>query len=160
MKIPAPLFVIESNQDCWKCKAKQRVIALASYEIEEEPDEDENELKERAEIMETGEPFLFSKITTLPEDLRAWINAHYPRFQPYRSRMAQKEYWANLCECGANFGDFYLHSEPGGAFFPMGEEDCSDMLICEVPLPGPFQIVCGYNLGSGELIFNYAAWKE
>jgi hypothetical protein len=27
-------------------------------------------------------------------------------------------YYANTCQCGALFGDHYLVSEPGGAFFP------------------------------------------
>jgi hypothetical protein len=33
----------------------------------------------------------------------------------------------NHCSCGAKLGDFYLHNEPGGAFFPTSESTAREI---------------------------------
>ncbi len=40
-----------------------------------------------------------------------------------------------MCECGANFGDWFLHSEPGeGGFFPTTEEEAHLIIVNELDL--------------------------
>ena len=50
----------------------------------------------------------------------------YRWFRKARSKTAEMSYFANHCEqCDVLQGDFYLHSEPGGAFFPESAGEAS-----------------------------------
>lgn len=156
MKVESPLYIIESSQACWSCQHNQRVIALASFSMTEDEDDEEAEsFYGEAVLGESTEPYLFSNLISFPEPLEAWLRSEYPLYRPHFSVTAEESYWANLCECGANFGDFYL-SKPGSAFFPMNPQDCSVMRIREVPLTGSFEIDGGWGMGSGGLIFAHA----
>lgn len=81
------------------------------------------------------------------------MRALHPRYQKHFSRLAGQAYFANLCECGANFGDFYLHSEPGGAFFPETDEIAARMTIQALPLKGEFELVATYVQGVEDSVF-------
>jgi hypothetical protein len=65
----------------------------------------------------------------MPSELLAFIQQRQPRYKKQYSRTAQMSYYANTCQRGALFGDHYLVSEPGGAFFP---EDCADAARIEI----------------------------
>ncbi|WP_157649298.1 hypothetical protein [Burkholderia ubonensis] len=42
----------------------------------------------------------------------------------------------NHCaECDAKFGDFFIHSEPGGAFFPVSEGEAELIRLMKIDLP-------------------------
>jgi hypothetical protein len=58
---------------------------------------------------------------------------------------------------GALFGDHYLHSEPGGAFFPENEEDAIKITLASILVHPPlrFDCVCHYR-SVGELILGHA----
>jgi len=105
---------------------------------------------------EDDEPFLLTNITEMPEAVYEHISATHPRYRKHFSRTVQHTYYANLCECGANFGDFYLHSEPGGAFWPTEVEQATRMSITKLPFEGVFDFHCGYSQGTGQFIFEHA----
>ena len=72
------------------------------------------------------------------------------------SRTARSEYLANTCpKCGVMSGDFYLHSEPGGPFFPTTEEGARRLTIEEIPLPTSIRVRAGVGMGTGDLILKY-----
>jgi hypothetical protein len=67
-------------------------------------------------------------------------------------------YYANICcSCGANFGDFFLHSEPGGAFCPMTEEHAVRMKITKLPFDEVYDFDCTWSLGRWQFISEHAA---
>ena len=66
-----------------------------------------------------------SNMEQLPDEVVDMITARHAPFRLHRSRTARQEFF---CQCGANFGDFFLHS-PG----PVGGSPD----ICSTSLPGP-----------------------
>src|SRR5260370_26338973 len=119
LKVTSPLYLFRSTSDCWRCGANQDVIALATRRVIE-PDVDEED-----SLGEEDEPVILNNIGQIPEAILRHILATHPAFEKRTSRTAGNAYYMNTCSCGAHFGDFYLHSEPGGAFFPDTEEDAS-----------------------------------
>ncbi|MHC1763394.1 MAG: hypothetical protein AB9869_03665 [Verrucomicrobiia bacterium] len=122
------------------------MIALAVDRL----DEDDGE-----EAFEEGEPFILSNIEELPKKLLDEIRLRHLAFEKRASKMAGSSYFMNLCRCGAHFGDFFLHSEPGGAFFPDSEVDTSRIVIEKLPLTGRFDVVSSWGMGTGGLIFEH-----
>ncbi len=65
------------------------------------------------------------------------------------------EYLIHVCtECDAHFGDFYLHCEPDGAFFPMDEGAAARIKIRDLKLTGIFEIDASWGMGMGGIIWN------
>lgn len=66
----------------------------------------------------------FSEITV--DVLRQLAPTYHPSF----SKTAKDTYWINHCEhCRANQGDWYLHDEPGGGFFPTNIESAMHIML-------------------------------
>ena len=80
----------------------------------------------------------------------------HPHFQKRTSKTAGTAYYMNTCGCGAHFGDFYVFSEPGGAFSPTEEDEASRITIEELPLTRIFELDCTYGMGTGDHIFEHA----
>jgi len=76
-----------------------------------------------------------------------------PLFQKRFSKTVEAEYYANGCSCGALFGDFYLHDEPGHTFFPQSDEEASAIKLYQLPIQGEWPIACSSSNGPGEFIF-------
>lgn len=72
------------------------------------------------------------------------------------SRTAGEAYYANTCECGANFGDFYLFSEPGGAFFPNTDDAARAIGLEPMPFSGTLKFAASYSHGIGDYILQHA----
>lgn len=103
-----------------------------------------------------GEACIFSDITELPAPVLAFIQRRFPTFKRKFSKTARSEYVANTCpKCGVMSGDFYLHSEPGGPFFPTTEEEAQRLTIEEIPLPASIQVRANVGMGVGDLILEY-----
>lgn len=62
----------------------------------------------------------------------------------------------NHCACGAPLSDFFLHSEPGGAFFPTSPEEVEGIILRELPVAGPFKVEASYGQVYLDLIGVYA----
>ena len=82
-----------------------------------------------------GEIFILSDIQELPKDVYFFIKNRVPSFRMKYSNMAGHKYLGNTCpKCGLLSGEFFLHAEPGGPFFPGDENDAKSLCIREVPI--------------------------
>ncbi|WP_053162779.1 hypothetical protein [Pseudomonas brassicacearum] len=55
------------------------------------------------------------------------------KFKQAYSKTTGSCYLMNHCEnCGAKLGDFFMHSEPGGAFFPTSPQEAKRMTLIRI----------------------------
>jgi len=150
MKVLAPIYLLRSSEQCWRCHTLQPVVALATeHLIDDDPEYEDEE----GDVME-GQVLVLNNIETLPQMVLSCIISRHPGFQRRKSRTAGCMYYMNICgSCGAHFGDFYMHNEPGGAFFPSDEREAATVTIEQLPLTGEFDMEASYGIGSGDLIF-------
>jgi hypothetical protein len=149
LHVTAPIFLLRSTESCWRCHASQEVIALAfRWRLDKDQDEDGQPGE--------NEPIILDNIHAMPTPLLDATVSRHPHFEKRTSKTAGTAYYMNTCDCGAHFGDFYLFSEPGGAFFPTDETEASRITIEELPLTGTFELDCSYGEGLGDLIFEHA----
>jgi hypothetical protein len=149
LKIASPVHLLRSPEPCWKCGLVQPVIALAAVNIvEDESGNDDPAIG--------NEPVILHDIAQMPKKILAHIHSTHPQYEKRTSKVAGADYYMNTCSCGAHFGDFYLHSEPGGAFFPDSEEQAGRIMVEELPFTGKFTFRCRYSMGVGDFIFAHA----
>jgi hypothetical protein len=134
----SPIYLLVGSEKCWNCETTSSVVGLASGDMKE--------------------PFMLSDIKSMPAELLAAIQRIHPRYEIRDSRTKGIRYYMNICTCGAHFGDYYLFSRPGGAFFPHSDEDATAIQIHELPLKGDFKIVCSPGLGTGGVILKHGKW--
>ena len=60
------------------------------------------------------------------------------------------------CKCAAKLGDFYLHNEPGGAFYPTSEEEAKDITLYELKIDEKIQVDASYITNDMDFIPRYA----
>lgn len=104
-----------SGTHCWKCHVQVSVACLVvgPYHQEREGDREED-----WEAMDYASAL--SNVTYISPAALSFIQVAAPWFRKTYSRTVGGEYWGNVCvNCGALQGDFHLHNEPGGAFFPV-----------------------------------------
>lgn len=149
MQVPAPLYMLTSTERCWRCGETQSVIGLGTHCIYDDDDQ-------VGEVGDTSELVLLTNIRSMPTDVLAHLARRHPSYMKRYSRMADDTYFANTCgHCSANFGDFYLFSEPGGAFFPTTEEEAAAIELLQLPLEGLFEFDCDFAYGIGDFILNH-----
>lgn len=113
-------YVARTATNCWRCRAGIEVLCV---------------------YCQTGwvdgeayEEFTVSNITAVDDALRLQLE-RWPTFRFAYSRSERKRYLANHCtRCGTLQGDYFLHCEPGGAFFTL--RDAPSGLIVFQPLTG------------------------
>jgi hypothetical protein len=138
--VHSPSFVVTAKQDCWKCKASNEIITLAARTISEETGP--------IDLAEVSEVYLLSYIEDMPAFVFQYMVRLGPRYRKLFSVTADHDYYANVCNCGANFGDWFLFSEPGGAWFPEDSADISLTRVVALPLVDPFLVECNYQARS------------
>ncbi len=144
------LYLLTANAACWKCGQAQDVVVIAAQGLSEGGEA-------IPDTQDLGSLIILSAIEEMPSELLAFIQQRQPRYQKQYSRTAEMSYYANTCECGALFGDHYLVSEPGGAFFPEDRADAARIAMSCVPCSPPLLFECDYSRGSvGELIWENA----
>ena len=100
---------------------------------------------------------ILSGITYLPSKIADFIQNKVPSFKLVYSKTTQSKYYGNTCpKCGVLSGDFHLHSEPGGPFFPTTEEECRMLYLKPIPIDGPESVRAGIGFGTGEMILENA----
>jgi hypothetical protein len=100
---------------------------------------------------------ILSDITELPASVLAFVQKRFPTFKRKFSKTTRTDYYANTCpKYGVLSGDFYLHSEPGGPFFPESEADAARLTLEQIPLDGPIEVEAGLGMGGGDLILEHA----
>ncbi|MBN2495433.1 MAG: hypothetical protein JXR96_12635 [Deltaproteobacteria bacterium] len=108
-----------------------------------------------------GTVCILSDIRSLPGKIRAFIQKRFPTFKLTYSRTTRSKYYANTCpKCRVLSGDFFLHSEPGGPFFPESEEEAAQLTLVEIPMDGPIEVEAGLGMGMGEIILKHARRGE
>jgi hypothetical protein len=136
--IYSPAFVVGAKQACWKCGSSNEVVTLASNAIRVES----TGAVDRAD---TGEIYLLSYIGDMPVPVFQHVSRIAPRYQKLFSLTADHAYYANVCMCGANFGDWFLFCEPGGAWFPDDGADVQLTRASALPFADPLFVECGYK---------------
>lgn len=149
VKVTSPIYLLTSPTNCWRCGLEQRVVGLAASALEDiDPDHPES-------VEKYEELVLLSHISEMPELIQQHIRARHPAYEMHFSYTADSSYYANICECGANFGDHFLFSEPGEAFFPDSDEAASKITYLELPFQGEFEFDCSYSFGPCEAILEH-----
>ena len=90
-------------------------------------------------------PYFLRNIEELPEPLERALPVGTESFAKIASHTAGFSYYANLCKCGANFGDHYLFSEPGSAFFPLGPDDLAKIKLVPIEAFDSFEVAASYG---------------
>jgi hypothetical protein len=104
----APVDLVTTGTECWKCKA---VTPVSSLRVQAIVDDDGHRVED-ARVTNAQE---------LPQEVVKAVQRVNPHFREGFSRTAEITYWANHCRhCGALQGDFFLNSEPDGPFFGGG----------------------------------------
>jgi hypothetical protein len=78
------------------------------------------------DLPEFGETYLLRYMEDMPAFVFQYMAGLAPGYRKLFSVTAGHDYYANVCSCGANFGDWFLFYEPGGAWLP---EDGADVLL-------------------------------
>lgn len=152
--IKSPVSIALNSSDCYKCANKTAVISLASnnfYYLSTNENEDEKWF--RADGLS-----FFSMPVCIENELVGKINRLFPNYKIAYSKTAESSYWANHCEhCGALQCDFFLHSEPGGAFFPLEIGEYEQLTFITIPSKFDVEIDADYSwLSNADVIPKYA----
>jgi len=149
-KVTSPIYLLRSTEQCWKCRAKQEVVAIAVMQIYSS----DSELDKK--VNADAKPFIIFYVQEMPQEIFEYICLVHPLFEKRMSKTTEFAYYMNICKCGAHFGDFYLHQKLGGAFCLMSEEDAMKVSIEKLSFTGTFDFVCEYSIGQGAFIFDHA----
>ena len=149
LEVRCPIYLLTSSEPCWKCSKPQSVSAVGTHALRDSGEE----LTDQGD---TTELFLLSNISEMPFPVFKYVVQRNHRYMKRHSRTADETYYANTCECGANFGDFYLFSEPGGAFFPDTDEAAKRIELQQMPFEGTLRFVARYSTGIGQYILQHA----
>ena len=144
-----PVYSVESETECWRCGKESGVatVAAESFVAPREPEE-------------PVEPdlYVFSGIEYLPEELVEEVRKVNSGYRSRFSKTAGVSYYMNHCaSCGAQLGDFYLHSEPGGAFFPTTPRAARAVRLRRLEVAGRPTITGSPSMVFPNLILEYAA---
>lgn len=154
--IKAPVSIALNSRNCYKCKKETAVICLASGDFFYlSTDEDENEVWSHSDKLS-----FFSMPIFIETELIRKINTLFSNYKVAYSKTAEGSYWANHCKfCGALQGDFFLHSEPGGAFFPLGIREYEQITFITIPSKFDVTIDADYSWSTNsEEIRHYARY--
>ncbi len=125
-------FLMINGQTCWKCDDHTPVYALAVPRDHQQPyedlddvyEKDEGEEEECPETVweEQGYNGVMSHIGWIEGDVaQLVVDMSGGSYKPVYSVTLGGTYYMNHCKhCGAKQGDHFVHSTPGGAFFPDG----------------------------------------
>jgi hypothetical protein len=136
-RIDPPVYLASMTIGCWRCGREMPAVAIIAPNVPE------------AE----GEACLLSNIRSLPGSLRTLIQKRFPFFRLTYSKTTESAYYVNTCpHCGMLSGDFFLHCEPGGCFFPTSAEEAQCLAGEELPLDTPVDIEGALGMGTADLI--------
>jgi restriction system protein len=149
MVVHPPLYILTSSAQCWRCEKPQPVTAVGCRSLTDDG-------QRIGEPGRESELILLWKIAQMPQTLEKLLTARNPRYAKHHSITADETYYANICECGANFGDYFLFAEPGGAFFPKTAEAARGIVIETLPIDRRLELDCFYSTGIGDFIWGHA----
>jgi hypothetical protein len=147
LELKPPIFTVESRSACWKCDTVVPVATIACTRFTDS----EGETGDGEETL-----YLFSGIDWLPEPALEALRRVNPGYRMRFSKTAGCEYFMNHCPCGAQLGDFFMHSEPGGAFFPMDEDSARRITLRGLAVDGSMEMSGDPGTSVPNLIWEYA----
>jgi hypothetical protein len=157
-------YVIESVSDCWSCSRSTRVFSFKlpeeheAFDYFEDEDEDFVLTKNLGEWKCLGHRVTVSNVDNLSPQVMKQIQRFTNNFKYAYSKTAGGRYLMNHCEhCGAKLGDFFMHSEPGGAFFPTSPEKAQRMTLFRID--ERFNANCSFGFAS-EDFFDWMQIRE
>lgn len=145
LKVLCPLYFLSSSEPCWKCGKTQPVVAIGTHCLFE----DDEKVGDATDV---GELILLNYLSVMPDEVWQYMKTRNSRFSNEHSAGGGDSYFSNACECGARFGDFYLFSEPGGAFFPTTQKEVEKITYHQMPFEGELSFACGWSEGAGQYI--------
>ncbi|WP_320534194.1 hypothetical protein [Robbsia andropogonis] len=136
----APNFLLASNtQSCWKCGCSTPVFSVASKGdyLARLPLCEEDDATTEGVVWTMAESGTFiGNLTLVNGSVRRSLARHCPNYRVDFSKTAESNYFINHCRsCDAKLGDFYMHNEPGGAFFPTTEVQATKIQLRKVEVP-------------------------
>ncbi len=149
IKVSSPIYLLRASETCWECGSRQEVIALATRHLSDC-------IPEANDLHGDDEPLILDNIIEMPQAILDYIRSIHPQYEKRPNKTAGFSYYVNTCPCGAHFGDYVLHLDPHGAFWPENKEQAGRITIEELPFTGVFDFVCSYGIGLGVFIFENA----
>ena len=145
IKAISPFYLVKSKESCWKCEKVTKVITFAAEGVVEEDEENSGFV-------------IFVYVSLLPEKLARFINEKYENYFIDFSKTTQSYYYINHCEhCSAILGDFYMHSDPDGAFSPMSENAAREIELVELKGAGYIQMNADTSYSTPSMIEEFAS---
>lgn len=150
INILSPFYIARNFSECYTCSANIPVISIATENFN---------LFNGAVSEPHKHGFTFFYMPEfLGEEVSKIIKTKFDYYRLFFSNTVNKEYWANHCiYCGKGQGDFYLHSEPGGAFFPIDKTDFKNIELITIQAKSVVRIEAEYSIRTNtEQILKYA----
>ena len=141
----APIYLLKSFEFCWKCGNATNAYCLASEGMVDDYEE-----------MELSMFMHFSNLSNIPDDVQALLKKHAPSYYLDYTKQTNSYYYVNHCGCGAKLGDFFLHNEPEGAFFPIDEKQAKAIEMTTFTSLGDIRADADYGVQEPDLIEEYA----
>lgn len=127
-KAISPFHLVKSKEPCWKCGVISEVITFAAEGTVEDGEENIGFV-------------IFSYVSLVPKKLAGFVEENFKNYFIDYSNTTKSFYYINHCHrCSASLGDFYMHSEPEGAFFPMTVDEAKDIELIELKGSGYIQL--------------------
>lgn len=127
----APRYaLLQSSQECWKCHRATPVVGFlvpAGHEtlwVDDDPGQDEWERQDCASLV--------SNISRLAPAALARAQSLSPHYGLGRTKTGGTYLMNSCAHCRAAQGDFFLYSEPDGAFFPTTSEGLDRIRVIPV----------------------------
>ena len=125
-------FIVESLESCWNCKQTTPVFAFLlpeNHQGKEYEDEDD-EKNDNIIWVDRDYKTIVSFVSFVNKECLAILNRFSSRYYYDFSKQSSSSYYMNHCKnCNSKLGDFYMHSEPDGAFLPMESEAAKIMKL-------------------------------
>lgn len=124
----APLWLMTSKESCYRCHKNSVVFAITSQAIEDYDIGDENDVHYQMHRTDKNHYVSISNLEHVDERIGQYLARAVPNYRIDYSKTQNARVYMNHCEhCQTKLGDFYMHNEPGGAFYPDSYEDAQKM---------------------------------
>jgi Domain of unknown function (DUF5710) len=124
----APVWLLTSNENCYRCHKVSPVFAITSQAIKDYDVDDYGDIHFLTHRADENTHVSISNLKSVDGRISQYLAKFAPNYRMDFSKTQSANVYMNHCHhCGAKLGDFYMHNEPGGAFFPESYEDAHRM---------------------------------
>jgi hypothetical protein len=128
-------YVLHSITGCWRCERGSLVYAL---------------------MLSNGSRVdVLRNVRRISREAYFLLKAEYPLYAVDFSKTQKAKVFMNHCaKCGAKLGDFFLHSHPGGPFWPINADEASELILRRFTTP--IEVAGERGNGFGSLLIRNA----